>query len=74
MQKLIKNTGTITIKNRVLSCLKYRDVNNSYGWAMSQKLLLGSFKWVEETSQFDEDFLKSHNEDIDKGYFLEDDF
>ena len=41
---------------------------------MSQKLPLGCFKWVEETSQFDEDFIKSYNEDIDKGYFLEDDF
>ena len=27
----------------------YWDINNLYGWAMSQKL--NDFKWVEETSQ-----------------------
>ena len=53
------------------SYLKYWDVNNLYGWAMSQKLPLGSFEWVEETSQFNEDFIKSHNEDSYVGYFLE---
>ena len=29
----------------------------------SQKLLLRSFNWVEETSQFNEYFIKSHIED-----------
>ena len=29
----------------------------------SQKLLLRSFNWVEETSQFNEYFIKSHSED-----------
>ena len=29
------------------------------------------FKWVEETSQFNEDFIKSYDEDTDEGYFLE---
>ena len=28
----------------------YWNVNNLYGWTMSQKLPVGSFKWVEETS------------------------
>ena len=27
-------------------------------------------KWVEKTSQFNEDFLKSYNEDSNIGYFL----
>ena len=30
------------------------DANNLYGWAMSQKLRLNGFKWVEELSQFKE--------------------
>ena len=29
------------------------------------------FKWVKETSRFNEDFIKSYNEDSDIGYFLE---
>ena len=38
---------------------------------MSQKLPAGGFEWVENTSQFNKDFIKSDNEDTDKGYFLE---
>ena len=43
------------------NCLKYWDVNSFYGWAVSQKLSVNDFKWVEETSQFNEDFIKSYN-------------
>ena len=38
---------------------------------MSQKLSLDDFKWVKETSQVNEDFMKSYNEDSDIGYFIE---
>ena len=38
---------------------------------MSPKLPLGSFKWVEKSPQFNEDFIKSCNEDSDEGHFLE---
>ena len=44
-------------KKKESSYLKYCDVNNLYGWEMSQKLLLDGFKWFEETSQFNEDFI-----------------
>ena len=37
---------------------------------MSQKLPGGSFKWVENASQFTEDFIKSYNEDSNIWYFL----
>ena len=37
---------------------------------MSQRSPLGGFKWVEETSQFNDDFIKSYNDDSDKGHFL----
>ena len=37
---------------------------------MSQKLIKGSFKWVENTYQFNRD-IKNYNEQIDIGYFLE---
>ena len=46
------------------------DVNNFCGWAMSQKLIKGSFKWVENTYQFNRD-IKNYNEEIDIGCFLE---
>ena len=38
---------------------------------MSQKLPLGGFKWVEETSQFNKGFIKIYTEDSDRGYFIE---
>ena len=58
-------------KNKESSYLKYWNVNNLYGWALLQKLPVNKFEWIEETSQFDKDFIKSYNEEIDKGYFLE---
>ena len=58
-------------KNKELSYLKYWDVINLYGWTKSPNLSLGGFKWFEETCQFNEDFIKSYNEDADIGYFIE---
>ena len=45
-------------KNRELSYLQHMDINNLYGWAMLQKLPVSSFKWIKDTFQFHEDFLK----------------
>ena len=45
-------------KNKESSYLKYWDVNNLHGWAISQKLPVNIFEWIEETSQFDKDFMK----------------
>ena len=53
------------------SHLKYWDVNNLYGWARSQKLHVNAFKWVEESSQFNEDFIESFTEVSDEGYYHE---
>ena len=38
---------------------------------MSQKLLVNDFKWIEDTSKINEDFIKNYNENNDKGYILE---
>ena len=38
---------------------------------MFQKLLANKFELIEETSQFNEDFIKNYNEESNKGYFLE---
>ena len=37
---------------------------------MSQKLLVNSFKWVEETPQFNKYFITLYNEDNDIKYFI----
>ena len=58
-------------ENSQSSYLKYWDVNNLYGWAMSQKLPVNKFEWVAETSQFNEYFIKNYNEKSDEGYLLE---
>ena len=38
---------------------------------MSQKLPVNNFEWIKDTSQFNEDFIKNYNEEIDEGYFVE---
>ena len=38
---------------------------------MSQNFLVDSFKWVEETSQYNEDFIKSHNDGSNIGYLID---
>ena len=38
---------------------------------MFQKLPVNNFKWIEDTSQFNEDFVKNYNEESGKRYFLE---
>ena len=38
---------------------------------MSQKLPVNYFEWIEDTSTFNEDFIKKYNEESDEGYFLE---
>ena len=58
-------------KNKESSYLKYWYVNNVCGWAMSQKLPVNKFEWIEDTSQFNENFMKNYNEESDEGYFLE---
>ena len=37
---------------------------------MLQKLPVNNFEWIEDTSQFNEDFIKNYNEENDEGYFL----
>ena len=46
-------------KNNESSYLKYWDVNNLYSWAMLRKLPVSKFKCVEDTLQFNDDFIKN---------------
>ena len=57
-------------KSKESSYLQYWDVNNLYGWAMSQKRPVNNFEWIQDISQFNEDFIKSYNEESDKEYIF----
>ena len=60
-------------ENKELSYLVYLDANNLYGWAMSQKLPVRNYKWIEkdDISKFEEKFIKKFDDDSDQGYILE---
>ena len=58
-------------KNIESSYIEYLDANNLYRWAISQKLPVDGFKWVEKLSKFNERFIKNYNENSDKEYILE---
>ena len=57
-------------KNEESSYIQYLDANNLYGWAMSQKLPVNGFKWV-DNNEINEEFIKNYNENNNKGYILE---
>ena len=58
-------------ENEESSYIQYLDANNFYGWAMSQKLPVNNFKWIEDAFKINEDFIKSYYENSKKGYILE---
>ena len=65
--KYMNNYG----ENEESAYIQYLDANNLYGWAMSQKLPVNNFKWIEDTSNINEDFIKDYYENSKKGYILE---
>ena len=56
-------------ENKESSYIQYLDANNLYGWAMSQKLPVNGFKWV--NNEINEEFIKNYDENSEKGYILE---
>ena len=48
--------------------ITYLDMNNLYGWALSEYLPYGEFEWLENIDKFD---INSINEKSDTCYFLE---
>ena len=65
--KYIKNYN----KKIESSYLAYLDVNSLYRQAMSQKIPVNSFKWVEKTrlSRFNEGFIKNYSEKVIQDIF-----
>ena len=55
------------------SYIQYLDANNLYGKAMTEKLPVRGFKWVNDISKIDEDFVKDYNKNDNKGYILDED-
>ena len=53
--------------------IQYLGSNNLYGQAMSKKLPVNDFKWLDSNkiNEINEDFIKNYNENNDKGYILE---
>ena len=53
--------------------IQYLDANNLYGWAMSKKLPLNGFRWLDsdEINEINEEFIKYYNENDNKGYIFE---
>ena len=49
----------------------YLDANNLYGWAISKQWPVNGFKWENDLSRFNENFIKNYGENSDVGYFLE---
>ena len=56
-------------KNKDSSYLKYWNANDLHGWAMSQKLPVNGFKWVDDFSDFK--LKKKDKEKSNERYFLE---
>ena len=46
-------------KNKESSYIQYLDANNLYGWAMSQKLPVNGFKWINDVTKIDQEFIKN---------------
>ena len=65
--KYMKNNN----KNEESLYIQYFDSNNLYGWALSQKLPVNGFKWVNDISKINEEFITNYDKNNDKGYIFE---
>ena len=58
-------------KKKKSSYIQYLDANNLYGKAMTEKLPVRGFRWMDDISRIDEDFVRGYDENDIKGYILE---
>ena len=59
--------------NEESSYIQYLDANNLYGWAMSKKLPVNGFRWLDsdKINEINDEFIKNYNENNNKGYIFE---
>ena len=55
-------------KDEESSYIQYLDANNLYGWAMSKKLPVNGFRWLDsnEINEINEEFIKNYNKNDNK--------
>ena len=53
------------------SYIQYLAANKLYGKAMTEKLPVKGFRWMEDISKIDEDFVKVYHKNDNKGYILD---
>ena len=60
-------------KDEESSYIQYLDANNLYGWAVSKKLPVKGFRWLDsdEINEINEEFIKNYNENDNKSYIIE---
>ena len=60
-------------KDEESSYIQYLDANNLYGWAISKKLPVKGFRWLDsdKINETNEEFIKNYNENDNKGYIIE---
>ena len=58
-------------KKKKSSCIQYLDANNLYGKAMTEKLPVRGFRWMDDISRMDEDFVRGYDKNDNKGDILE---
>ena len=60
-------------KNEESSYLEYLDANNLHGYAISKKLPVGNFEWLDkdDISKFNYELIKKYDENSDIAYIFE---
>ena len=64
------NSKYVKDKDKESLNLNYWDADHLCGWVMSQKLPVDGFKWVEDTSQFNKDVIKTMKMIVMRDIFL----
>ena len=53
------------------SYIQYLDANNLYDKVMTEKLPVRGFRWMDDISKIDEDFVKDYDKNDNRGYILD---
>ena len=58
-------------RKKKFSYIQYLDANNLYGKVMTEKLPVRGFRWMDDISKIDEDFVKDYSKNDNKSYILD---